>query len=29
MGMVIVEGEEAVFGVNLGCPILTSGAFVV
>ena len=28
MGVVIVEGEEAVLGVNLGHPIVTNGAFV-
>jgi len=27
-GMVIVEGEGAVLGMNLGRPIVTSGAFV-
>jgi len=27
-GVVIVEGEWAVLGVNLGRPILTNGAFV-
>jgi len=27
MGVVIVKGEGAVFGVNLGCPIVTSRAF--
>jgi len=26
-GVVIVEGEGAVFGVNLGCLLVTSGAF--
>jgi len=28
MGMVIVEREGAVLGVNLGCPIVTNGDFV-
>jgi len=27
-GVVIVEGEGAVFGMNLGHPIVTNGAFV-
>jgi len=27
-GLVIVEGEGAVFGVNFGRPIVTSGDFV-
>jgi len=27
-GMVIIEGEGTVFGVNLGRPIVTNGAFV-
>ena len=27
MGVVIVEGEKAVLGVNLGRPIVTNGAF--
>jgi len=27
MGVVIVEGERAVWGVNLGRPIVTNGAF--
>jgi len=26
-GVVIVKGEGAVLGVNLGCPIVTNGAF--
>jgi len=25
MGLLIVEGEGAVLGVNLGCPIVTNG----
>jgi len=29
MGLVIVEEEEAVLGVNVGCPIETNGDFVV
>jgi len=28
MGVVIVEEEEAVLGVNLGCPVVINGAFV-
>jgi len=28
MGMVIVEGEGVVLGVNLGCPIVANGDFV-
>ena len=28
MGVVIVEGEEAVLGVKLGRPIVTDGTFV-
>jgi len=28
MGMVIVEGEEAVLEVNIGFPIVTNGDFV-
>jgi len=28
IGVVIVEGEGAVLGVNLGSPIVTNGAFV-
>ena len=28
MGVVIVEGEGAVFGVNLGRPTVTNGDFV-
>jgi len=28
MGVVIIEGEVAVFGVNLGRPIVTNGDFV-
>jgi len=27
MGVVIVEGKEAVFGLNLGRPIVTNGDF--
>jgi len=27
MAVVIVEGEGAVLGVNLGCSIVTNGAF--
>jgi len=27
-GVVIVKGEEAVFGVNLGRPVVTYGDFV-
>jgi len=27
-GVVIVGGEGAVLGVNVGCPIVTNGAFV-
>ena len=27
-GVMIVKGEGAVLGVNLGCPIVTSGDFV-
>ena len=29
MGVVIIEGEGAVLGVNLGCPIVTNGDVVV
>jgi len=29
MGVVIVEGEDAVLGVSLGCPIVTNGDSVV
>ena len=28
-GVVIIEGKWAVFGVNLGCPIVTNGEFDV
>jgi len=28
MGVVIIEGEGAVLGVNLGRPIVTNGDFV-
>jgi len=28
MGVVIVQGEWAVLGVSLGCPIVNNGAFV-